>query len=434
MPEAVVEHRKIGFTSHDPRAFGRLAVRNRVYLFRKNFRRDASCAGPVRLLILLMLGQRLVNGEWAGARGLLEGVAESRGGCARSSRRGRSCLLAREARRRRALPRDAARATRARMDPSRDRPRGRSVRRARRRHRSSDRPRGGGDPPAAERRLRRRLRRDPPEVVHANGLKAALVSVLATMGTRLPVLWVKHDFSFDGRLAALVARRCRIVVTVSAAVAETFDPATRERKVRSYGGRRWTARRGADCCSEPPAGPSRGRGLRRPAAPGQGSRRAARCGPVLRADLPLRLAFIGGRRREHAFTRAGAAETGGGARARRRRLVPGAPRRRRRPSERLRRRRHAEPAPERADGPGGVPAHRARAFSRSGRRWSPTRTGASQSCSVKCGDAGSAARPRRARTGARPPAGGRRTTGGAGELRAGTGPRAPSRSPAGSRR
>jgi glycosyltransferase involved in cell wall biosynthesis len=81
-------------------------------------------------------------------------------------------------------------------------------------------------------RLRQRLRRDPPEVVHANGLKAALVSVLATIGTRLPVLWVKHDFSFDGRLAGLVARRCRIVVTVSAAVAETFDPATRERKVR----------------------------------------------------------------------------------------------------------------------------------------------------------------------------------------------------------
>ena len=77
VPEAVVEHRKIGFTSHDPRAFGRLAVRNRVYLFRKNFRRTPLARAQFGLLILFMLGQRLVNGEWAGARGLLEGVAES---------------------------------------------------------------------------------------------------------------------------------------------------------------------------------------------------------------------------------------------------------------------------------------------------------------------------------------------------------------------
>jgi len=77
VPEAVVEHRKIGFTSHDPRAFGRLAVRNRIYLFRKNFPGTPLAWAQFGLLILLMVGQRLVNGEWAGARGLLEGVAES---------------------------------------------------------------------------------------------------------------------------------------------------------------------------------------------------------------------------------------------------------------------------------------------------------------------------------------------------------------------
>jgi glycosyltransferase involved in cell wall biosynthesis len=77
---------------------------------------------------------------------------------------------------------------------------------------------------ASARRLRRLLQRDRPDVVHANGIKAALVTVLATVGTRLPVVWVKHDFSYDGPLARLVARRARLVVAVSAALTETFGP------------------------------------------------------------------------------------------------------------------------------------------------------------------------------------------------------------------
>lgn len=78
-------------------------------------------------------------------------------------------------------------------------------------------------------RLRRLLRRARPAVVHANGIKAALVSVLATAGTRLPVVWVKHDFSWDGRLARLVASRCCEVVGVSEAVTATFPPRLRAR-------------------------------------------------------------------------------------------------------------------------------------------------------------------------------------------------------------
>src|SRR4029450_5751428 len=70
------------------------------------------------------------------------------------------------------------------------------------------------------RHLRGALARERPAVVHANGIKAALVSVLAT---GLPVIWVKHDFSFDGALARLIARRCRLVVGVSEAVTKTFD-------------------------------------------------------------------------------------------------------------------------------------------------------------------------------------------------------------------
>lgn len=69
------------------------------------------------------------------------------------------------------------------------------------------------------RRLRRLLAREQPAVVHANGIKAALVSVLAT---RRPIVWAKHDFSYDGPLARFVAGRCRLVVGVSEAVTRTF--------------------------------------------------------------------------------------------------------------------------------------------------------------------------------------------------------------------
>jgi glycosyltransferase involved in cell wall biosynthesis len=69
-------------------------------------------------------------------------------------------------------------------------------------------------------RLRRVLRSRRPQVVHANGVKAALVAALAMTGTGIPVLWVKHDFFWDGPLARCVARLCRQVVGVSAAVVE----------------------------------------------------------------------------------------------------------------------------------------------------------------------------------------------------------------------
>jgi glycosyltransferase involved in cell wall biosynthesis len=89
---------------------------------------------------------------------------------------------------------------------------------------------GARDIVRAARALRREVFRPghDNEVVHANGLKAALVCVLATR--RIPVVWVKHDFSWDGRLANLVARFCNTVVGVSRAVVETL-PATRRVEV-----------------------------------------------------------------------------------------------------------------------------------------------------------------------------------------------------------
>ena len=72
-------------------------------------------------------------------------------------------------------------------------------------------------------RLRRLLARTKPAVVHANGVKAALVAALATIATPIPVVWVKHDFSWDGPRARRLARRCAKVVGVSEAVLQTFD-------------------------------------------------------------------------------------------------------------------------------------------------------------------------------------------------------------------
>ena len=71
-------------------------------------------------------------------------------------------------------------------------------------------------------RLRRELRRLRPDVVHADGIKGALVSTLALVGTPIPVVWLKCDFSRDGWLARAVARRCHSIAAVSRAVTETF--------------------------------------------------------------------------------------------------------------------------------------------------------------------------------------------------------------------
>jgi glycosyltransferase involved in cell wall biosynthesis len=78
-------------------------------------------------------------------------------------------------------------------------------------------------------RLRRLLRRTKPTLVHANGIKAALVAGIATMGTGIGVVWVKHDLSFDRSLARPVALRCRLVVGVSEAATRIFRGRLRRR-------------------------------------------------------------------------------------------------------------------------------------------------------------------------------------------------------------
>jgi glycosyltransferase involved in cell wall biosynthesis len=64
-----------------------------------------------------------------------------------------------------------------------------------------------------------RLRRHRPEVVMANGVKAAAVAVPAGRLAGVRVLWVKHDLSFDARLARPLGAAADHVVAVSEGVA-----------------------------------------------------------------------------------------------------------------------------------------------------------------------------------------------------------------------
>ena len=77
--------------------------------------------------------------------------------------------------------------------------------------------------------LRRALRARRPDVVHANGIKAALMAAMAVRGLGIPLLWVKHDFSWDGPLARAVAAGSTRVVAVSEALVETFGPRQRRK-------------------------------------------------------------------------------------------------------------------------------------------------------------------------------------------------------------
>jgi GT2 family glycosyltransferase len=75
-PEIVVRHQKLGFGSQDARRFGRLVVVNRAYLFRKNFPRTPVARAQFAMLVAVLVAHRLVNREWRGAQGLLEGAVQ----------------------------------------------------------------------------------------------------------------------------------------------------------------------------------------------------------------------------------------------------------------------------------------------------------------------------------------------------------------------
>jgi GT2 family glycosyltransferase len=77
LPDAVVRHKNTGFRSSRSRQFNRDVVVNRAYLFRKNFRRTRAARLRFAGLVLLLIAHRVVNLEWQGVRGLLEGSLQA---------------------------------------------------------------------------------------------------------------------------------------------------------------------------------------------------------------------------------------------------------------------------------------------------------------------------------------------------------------------
>ena len=242
-PRLALRHDNTGFRSQDQRAFGRLVVTNRTYLFRKNFPPTLIARLQLGLFVGVLIAHRVANREWAGARGLLEGAfgRVAPGAAATTGAPVAVTFVSSHAQRggsERYLMTlldglgpewigdvialqggpfvdDAAVALE------------RAVRVI---------PTGAGATAIARSawRLRRDvLARGGSLVVHANGVKAALVCGLAAVGRRAPIVWVKHDFSFDGAVGRFIARRCALVVGVSAAVLESLPDSVEAEVVHS---------------------------------------------------------------------------------------------------------------------------------------------------------------------------------------------------------
>jgi glycosyltransferase involved in cell wall biosynthesis len=78
--------------------------------------------------------------------------------------------------------------------------------------------------PRVARALVERYRDQGLQLVHANGIKAALLGIPVARRLGVPLLWMKHDHFFDGRFARAVASRCDHVAVVSEAMALQFRP------------------------------------------------------------------------------------------------------------------------------------------------------------------------------------------------------------------
>ncbi|MDQ1654615.1 MAG: hypothetical protein QOI35_3815 [Cryptosporangiaceae bacterium] len=68
--------------------------------------------------------------------------------------------------------------------------------------------------------IRRELRRRDPDVAVGNGVKAQAVLAPAALAAGVPAVWVKHDHSYDAKLAPWLARASTRVVATAQEVAE----------------------------------------------------------------------------------------------------------------------------------------------------------------------------------------------------------------------
>ena len=77
-PRAVVHHHQLGVRQMDQRKLDRLRVVNRTYLFRKNFPQTLRARAGFAALLVILCAHRVLNREWSGLCGLLEGIRQVR--------------------------------------------------------------------------------------------------------------------------------------------------------------------------------------------------------------------------------------------------------------------------------------------------------------------------------------------------------------------
>ncbi len=78
LPDAVVDHLALGTRTMDRRVQDRLVILNRTYLFRKNFGGTLRGRIGFAALIAMIFAHRVLNREWRGVRGLIDGLREVR--------------------------------------------------------------------------------------------------------------------------------------------------------------------------------------------------------------------------------------------------------------------------------------------------------------------------------------------------------------------
>ena len=83
--------------------------------------------------------------------------------------------------------------------------------------------------PALARSTVRELSGERISFIHANQAKAAIFGIQLARRLDVPLLWMKHDHVFDGRMSQAIGARCDRVVCVSRAMASQFHEPTSER-------------------------------------------------------------------------------------------------------------------------------------------------------------------------------------------------------------
>jgi len=75
-PAAAVHHSLAGESTRNRRELDRSVVANRTYLFRKNFQPTVRAKLGFATFIAVLFGHRILNREWQGVRGLLDGLRD----------------------------------------------------------------------------------------------------------------------------------------------------------------------------------------------------------------------------------------------------------------------------------------------------------------------------------------------------------------------